>query len=232
MPELPRDDAALVIAMLNEASVIAEVVVAARTRFTHVVCVDDGSTDASAAIAAAAGAVVVRHPLNLGQGAALETGIRHALATLSVDYVVTFDADGQHDPDDAVAMVAFAREHDLQVVLGSRRLGQVAGITRGRAALLGAAVTFTRLTTGLQVTDAHNGLRVLRRDAANALRLHLHGMAHASEILHTIARHGWTVAEHPVSITYTEYSRAKGQRSWNAFNIVIDLMAHRLRAAA
>jgi len=228
----PVTDAAVVIPMHNEATVIADVLADVHRRFAHVVCVDDGSRDDCAAIARAAGAHVVRHPQNLGQGAALETGIRHALARLDVGYVVTFDADGQHGVDDAADMVALARASDLQVVLGSRFLGAAEGITGSRRAVLRAAVRFTRSTTGLEVTDAHNGLRVLRRDAADQVRLRLHGMSHASEILSIIASRGFSYAEHPVTISYSDYSMAKGQRSYNALNIIFDLMVNRLRAAA
>jgi hypothetical protein len=117
-------------------------------------------------------------------------------------------------------------------VLGSRFLGDIAGATGHRKALLKMAVRFTRATTGMQVTDAHNGLRVLRRDAARRLSFRLHGMSHASEVLSVIARHGWTYAEHPTTVTYTDYSRTKGQRGYNAFNIVFDLAVNRLRAAS
>jgi glycosyltransferase involved in cell wall biosynthesis len=224
-------DACVVIPMFNEAGVITEVVRAVLARFTHVVCVDDGSGDGCGVLARAAGAHVVRHPTNLGQGASLATGIQYAVGSLGAEYVVTFDADGQHDVDDAVAMVGVAREHGLQAVLGSRFLGS-SNVTGGRRAMLKAAARFTRATTGLQVTDAHNGLRVLRRDAADQLKLRLHGMSHASEILSQIGRSGWSYAEHPVTIRYTEYSRAKGQRSYNALNIAFDLAFNRLRAAA
>lgn len=225
-------DTAVVIPMHNEAAVIGSVVEDVRRRFTHVVCVDDGSRDGSAELALAAGAVVVRHPGNLGQGAALETGIRHALDRLDVSYVVTFDADGQHDVDDAAAMVDLARRDGLQVVLGSRFLGAAQGMTGSRRRVVRAAVRFTRSTTGLRVTDTHNGLRVLRRDAAQKVRLRLHGMSHASEILSLIRRHGFSYAEHPVTISYTDYSRAKGQRGYNALNIVFELMVDRMRATA
>jgi glycosyltransferase involved in cell wall biosynthesis len=225
-------DTAVVIPMHNEATVISSVVESVRRRFAHVVCVDDGSGDDSVEFARAAGAVVVRHPANLGQGAALETGIRHALDRLDVSYVVTFDADGQHDVDDAAAMVDLARRDGLHVVLGSRFLGAAHGITGSRRLVLQAAVLFTRTSTGLRVTDAHNGLRVLRRDAAEHIRLRLHGMSHASEILSLIDRHGFAYAEHPVTICYTDYSQAKGQRGYNALNIVFELMVNRMRAAA
>lgn len=226
------DRAALVIPMHNEVAVIVGVIAAARAEFATVICVDDGSTDDSATAARLAGALVVRHPTNLGQGAALATGIRHALRLPGIEYLVTFDADGQHDPSDAASMVRMAQDLDLQVVLGSRFLQPTNTVPAHRRAVLRAAVRFTRHATGLEVTDAHNGLRVLRRDAAERMRLRLHGMGHASEILHVIARESFSYREHPVTVTYTTYSRAKGQRSYNAFNILYDLVLHRLRAAA
>jgi glycosyltransferase involved in cell wall biosynthesis len=218
--------------MHNEGTVIGAVIATARAQFTTVICVDDGSTDGCAAIARQAGALVVHHPTNLGQGAALETGIRHALRLRDIEYVVTFDADGQHDVQDAVSMLRMAHDLDLQVVLGSRFLEPTSDVPAHRRAVLRAAVRFTRSTTGLDVTDAHNGLRVLRRDAAELIRLRLHGMSHASEILHIIARESFSYAEHPVTVTYSDYSRAKGQRSYNALNILYDLVLSRLRATA
>jgi len=190
--------AVVVVPMFNEAQVIGGVVAELRSAFPVVVCVDDGSSDDSAA----------------------------------ADYVVTFDADGQHDVCDARAMVDRAVFRDLQVVLGSRFLTASDHVPLGRRLLLGGAVRFTRRTTGLALTDAHNGLRVLRRDAAEAVRLRLHGMSHASEILTLLARGGFSVEEHPVTIRYTDYSRAKGQRGYNALNILFELAVNRMRAAA
>lgn len=235
MPDLTAlQRACVVIPMYDEGPVVADVVARVRTRFERVVCVDDGSRDDCAEVARAAGAAVVRHPVNLGQGAALETGIRQALRDPAVAHVVTFDADGQHDVDDAAAMVLHGVTHDLQVVLGSRFLAatDTATVPAVRRALLRAATRFSRLTTGLELTDAHNGLRVLRRDVAGDLALRMHGMSHASEILARIAARGWTYAEHPVTITYTDYSRAKGQRAYNALNIAFDVAVSRLRHAS
>jgi glycosyltransferase involved in cell wall biosynthesis len=224
--------AVAVVPMHNEAQIIGQVVAELRTAFPLVVCVDDGSKDDSAAAARAAGASVVSHPTNLGQGAALETGIRFALSLPETEYVVTFDADGQHDVGDARAMVQRAEQGGLQVVLGSRFLTSADHVPFARRLLLRGAVRFTRHTTGLALTDAHNGLRVLRRDAAEAIRLRLHGMSHASEVLTLLARGGFSVEEHPVTIRYTDYSRAKGQKSYNALNILFELAVNRMRAAA
>ncbi len=129
-------------------------------------------------------------------------------------------------------MVSAAHDLGVQVVLGSRFLGDMKGASGHRKSLLKMAVHFTRATTGMKVTDAHNGLRVLRRDAAERLSFRLHGMSHASEVLSVIAKHRWTYVEHPTTVTYTEYSRAKGQRGYNALNIVFDLALNRVRAAS
>lgn len=227
----PDPTVCVVIPMYNEGSVIGGVVANVRRQFPHVVCVDDGSRDDSADVAADAGALVVRHAINLGQGAALQTGIEMALTDPSVELIVTFDADGQHRVADAVRLVQLAREEKVQAVLGSRFLEEGPTVPWSRRLVLRAAVTFTRVTTGLKVTDTHNGLRVLHRDAAAAIRITHAGMAHASEILHEIARNGFSYQEIPVQIDYTEYSRAKGQSNLNAVNILHDLISARIRSA-
>ena len=147
-------------------------------------------------------------------------------------YVVTFDADGQHLVADALALVARARQTGVDVVLGSRFAGTAEGIPGSRAATLRAGVTFTRWTSGLDLTDTHNGLRVLSRRALTQIRLELPRMAHASELLNQVARAGLSYAEVPTTVVYTDYSRSKGQSQVNALNIVFDLAVRRLRATS
>ena len=228
MPTELQPGAAVVIAAYNEAKMIGEVVADIRRVFARVIVVDDGSRDGTASIAQAAGATVLVHPINLGQGAALQTGIAYALRS-GAQQVVTFDADGQHRPEDGLNMIEVMTKQQAQVVLGSRFLGATENMPASRRWLLRAATVFTRLTTGLKVTDAHNGLRLLRADAAAAIRIRQNRMAHASEILEEIARHGLSYVEAPVVVRYTEYSRAKGQSGFGAFNIVLDLLLARMR---
>jgi glycosyltransferase involved in cell wall biosynthesis len=217
----------VVVPAFNEATVIATTVRGLRQRFHNIVVVDDCSSDDTAQLALAAGAHTVRHPVNLGQGAAIATGFAYALRQ-GAEALVTFDADGQHSVSDAEAMVARLQQGDVDVVLGSRFLGHTFGMSTGRRALLTLAIHFTRLTTGLALTDAHNGLRVLSRRAAETIRIRQNRMAHASEILEQIAAHRLRVAEVPCTIVYTDYSRAKGQRWTGAFAILADLATRRL----
>jgi polyprenyl-phospho-N-acetylgalactosaminyl synthase len=224
MAESPR--IWVVIAAYNEASVIARVVGEVARRGYHVVVVDDGSADGTADCAAAA-AAVVRHPVNLGQGAALQTGIDYALQQ-GADTIVTFDADGQHRAADIERLVAALREAPADFALGSRFLGHAIALSAARRLLLRAATVFTQLTTGLRLTDTHNGLRAMSRRGAENIRLRQNRMAHASEILAQIAASGLPYVEVPVQIEYTAYSLAKGQRLGDALAILLDLFARRL----
>ncbi len=218
------DDAWLVVPLYNEEAVIGDVLAQARTRFPHIVCVDDGSSDRSAQRAREAGAVVVRHAVNLGQGAALQTGIRYVLEQTDGTYIVTFDADGQHQVSDAESMVALAREEDVAIVFGSRFLDARTRPGLLKRLVLKTAVWVTNRSTGLRLTDAHNGLRVIRRDAAAHVHLQQDRMAHASEIVDQLGRTGLPWREHPVHLLYTDYSRSKGQSLLNSVNILVDLI--------
>jgi hypothetical protein len=139
---------------------------------------------------------------------------------------VTFDADGQHSISDAVDMVERAKREDLAIVFGSRFLD---GRTRPgwfKSLVLRTAVWVTNKSTGMSLTDAHNGLRVIRADAARKVHLQQDRMAHASEIVLQLNGTRLPWAEHPVHIQYTEYSRGKGQSLWNSVNILVELLIH------
>lgn len=222
-----RSNTWVVIAAFNEGSVIQDVVAGLKVEWPNVVVVDDGSSDATAAEAGAAGAFVIQHPVNLGQGAALATGLQYCIE-IGAKFIVNFDADGQHHVEDIQVLVARASQPDVDVVIGSRFLGETRAMPRSRKFMLKAAVLFTRITTGLKVTDAHNGLRCFTLDAAKRIKITQNRMAHASEILEEVARHKLRVAEVPVTITYTDYSLAKGQRLSNSINILLELFLGRL----
>jgi polyprenyl-phospho-N-acetylgalactosaminyl synthase len=217
----------VVIPAYNEGLVISRVVSEVKRAGYAVVVVDDGSSDATAEEARAAGAGVITHPFNLGQGAALQTGIDYAVAQ-GAEVIVTFDADGQHRVSDIARLAEALVEERADFALGSRFLGQAPNLPPLRRLLLHAATAFTRLTTGLQVTDTHNGLRAMTRRAAAAMRLRQNRMAHASELLSQIAASGLPYVERPVTIEYTAYSLAKGQSLGDAVLILLDLFARRL----
>ena len=222
MPAL-NSDTWLVVPLYNEATVVREVIAAARQNFPNIVCVDDGSRDDSVAEALAGGATVVQHPINLGQGAALQTGIDFALRQPGAQYFVTFDSDGQHRVEDAEHMVERLRVEPLDIIVGSRFLDDRTNASALKKLVLRLAVFFERMSTGVKLTDAHNGLRALNRTAATKIRITQNRMAHASEIVAQIGKQKLRYAEEAVQIIYTDYSRAKGQSLWNSVNILSEL---------
>ncbi|MGX5695900.1 glycosyltransferase family 2 protein [Agromyces soli] len=209
--------------LFNEATVVRSVVEEARRTFPNIVCVDDGSSDKSVAEAEAGGAVVVRHPTNLGQGAAIRTGLDYALQDPRAEYFVTFDSDGQHQVADVVGMIGRLESGESDIIVGSRFLD---GRTKPgflKSIVLRLAVLFESLSTGVRLTDAHNGLRAMNRHAAAVINIEQNRMAHASEIVAEIGRNKLRYEEFPVHVVYTDYSRSKGQSIWNSVNILNDL---------
>jgi polyprenyl-phospho-N-acetylgalactosaminyl synthase len=218
----------VVVAAFDEAAVIGPIVADLVRRTYRVVVVDDGSHDATGQIALSAGAAVITHPINLGQGAALQTGIKFALQQ-GASYVVTFDADGQHRTSDVPRLVEALVERGVAYALGSRFLGSSRGMPHRRRLLLQAAIRFTRIMTGLRLTDTHNGLRAMTREGASRIALRQNRMAHASELLEQIAASGLPYVEVPVTIDYTGYSLSKGQRLSDSLAILFDLSAQKLQ---
>jgi len=228
LPEPVLKGTWVVIAAYQEQAMVGRVVSDVRAMFPNVVVVDDGSADASGRRAAEEGAHVLRHAINRGQGAALQTGIAYALRQ-GAEIVATFDADGQHDPRDLPYLIHPISEGRADFVLGSRFMaGRPDDVPRLRRWLLAAGVLFTWLLSGLHLTDTHNGLRAFSRRAAQGLELRLDRMAHASELIDQMRSSGLPFVEVPVRVRYTPYSRAKGQSNANALRVAADYLLGRL----
>jgi glycosyltransferase involved in cell wall biosynthesis len=222
MPE--TDGLWIVVPAHNEESVIGSTLAGLREFMPRVIVVDDGSSDRTGAIARRRGATVLRHVANLGQGAALQTGIDAALMW-GARLICTFDADGQHDPAVIARMLDAQHGARCDVVLASRFLeGDTKGIPPLRRFVLRAALLFTRWQTGLRITDTHNGLRLLTRTAAQRMRIHQNGMAHASEILSHVAERKLHYTEVPAAVSYTRYSLSKGQSAFDSVKILFDIV--------
>ena len=232
-PDLPttgrRADVAFVIPVYDEAQVVRGVVAKVLEHYVHVVCVNDASHDSSAAEIEATGAYLVNHPINMGQGAALQTGIEFARRLPGIRYLVTYDADGQHRLEDVADMLAVIEAEGTDFVLGSRFLGRKAvNMPALKRFVLKLAVAFSTATSGVKLTDTHNGLRVFTKKVADEIQITMPDMAHASEILEIIKRNHFTYTEVPVTIEYTDYSRSKGQSLLNAVNIASDTLLRKV----
>ncbi len=227
IPEDLRKRVFVVIPAYNEAECLGRVLHEVRSCCPNVVVVDDGSADRTFDIARDGGAYALRHLLNRGQGAAIQTGIEFAVCR-GAEYIVTFDADGQHGVEDIAALVGPIHRGECDITLGSRFLGEAVNMPASRRLTLRLAVCFTRWVHRVQVTDAHNGLRAFSRRAAKRIDLKLDRMAHASELIDQIKRSGLAFREVPVRIRYTDYSLAKGQSSRSAMRIVFHYLLGRM----
>jgi glycosyltransferase involved in cell wall biosynthesis len=195
----------------------------------NVVVVDDCSTDGTGAIAGLMPVHVLRHPVNLGQGAALQTGMSFALAQ-GAARIVHFDADGQHNAADIEHLIEPLRQGSADVVLGSRflRAEDRARVPRARRLLLRVAIVVNGVLTGMWLSDAHNGFRAFTAEAASKIHLHQNRFAHATEILSQIRRLRLRYTERPTTIAYTDYSMEKGQSLWNAITILSDILIRKV----
>ncbi|MBN1779204.1 MAG: glycosyltransferase family 2 protein [Candidatus Buchananbacteria bacterium] len=217
-----------VIPAYNEAQVIGGVVKSVAQFVSSVVVVDDGSTDRTNSLAKQAGATVLKHIVNCGQGAALQTGIKYAL-NHGADVIITFDADGQFVAAEIPLVIAPIINNQAQVVLGSRFLHPDKKVPLGRRLILSLAVWVTKFYTGLAVTDTHNGFKAFSRQAAMLLDIKQNRMAHASEILEQIKKNQLKYLEVAVTVHYSQYSLQKGQKLTNLFKIFWDLFFSRIQ---
>ena len=217
----------VVIPSYNEGKAIRQTIMSLRGQY-EVVLVDDCSSDGTLEAVQDLPVHYLRHEINLGQGAALQTGMEYAYRQ-GATVVVHFDADGQHNADDIPRFIDALDKQQVDIVLGSRFLrdDDVKAIPPARQVLLRVARIVNGLVTGLWLTDAHNGFRVMNRTALSAIHLRENRMAHATEILIQIRRTNLRYAELATHIIYTDYSQAKGQRWQGAFNILFDVFVNK-----
>ncbi|MBI4146967.1 glycosyltransferase family 2 protein [Candidatus Woesearchaeota archaeon] len=217
----------IVIAAYNEEHAIGKVVDGLKEAgYQNVVVVDDGSRDKTFQMAEQHGAQALRHIINRGQGASLKTGIDFALQQ-GAEFIVTFDADGQHRVEDLPAMLKPVVDGKADIALGSRFLKGKAGVPFVRKLFLKGGIFFIWLLYGVKMTDAHNGFRAMSRHAAQTIELRADRMEHASEFIDEIRKKQLRYKEVPVVIKYTEYSKKHGQSSWNAFRILYKMLLHK-----
>jgi glycosyltransferase involved in cell wall biosynthesis len=228
-PECVSSRVFVVIPTYNEGRVLASTIRGLLPYGYSIVVVDDGSSDDAGALVNHLPVHYLRHPVNLGQGAALQTGMDYALAQRA-EYIVHFDADGQHPAEGIASLLEPIQRGACDVAVGSRFLDpeNVKLIPRGRRILLRGAVVISGILTNLWLSDAHNGFRALSRAAAQKIRLRENGFAHATEFLEEVRRAKLRLQETPSAVRYTDYSQAKGQPAWNSVNILIDVLLRKV----
>jgi len=207
---MPKPKIIIVIPAYNEAKRIGNVLdTLTKHGHKHVIVVDDGSEDETSAVAAQHGATVLTHLVNRGYGAAIKTGLDHA-KTLNADVVVTFDADGQHDPTDIAPVIAPILNGTADVVNGARTKNRSQMPAIRRLGNWGLNI-ITWLFFHAYVTDSQSGFKAYSPLALTKIDPKLDRYEFCSEIMHEIQRNKLRLAEVPITVIYTQESIAKGQ---------------------
>jgi glycosyltransferase involved in cell wall biosynthesis len=213
----------IIVPIFNEEQVVRKIVQSlVADKFTTVI-VDDGSSDNSLQSISDLPVNILKHSTNFGQGAALQTGFEFAKKNPNLEIFVTFDADGQHQIKDIENIISPIKENKADIVFGTRFQDDKTKMPFLKRIILKLAIRYTNLSTGVPLTDAHNGFRAMNRTALSEMQLNLNGMAHATEIVAIAHKANLRIAETPVEILYTKYSKAKGQSILNSINILSDL---------
>ena len=207
----------------EEGSRIGDVVDGVRAQ-VEVVVVDDGSTDDTAAVAREHGALVLRHIVNRGAGAAVATGIHRALE-LGAHVIVTVDADGQHRVEDITIVIKPVLEDEADVVIGSRFLGGVDDMPLVKRIGNWGLNWLTRLLYGVPLTDSQSGFRAFNRRAAELFELRVDRYGFCSEMVGEAARNRLRLVEVPIRSHY--FDTKKGTGVADGVAIALDLFLRR-----
>ena len=193
---------------------------------TEIVVVDDGSTDLTSLVADNAGATVLKHIINCGLGGALGTGFEYARRN-NADYLVTFDGDGQHDPNEMEHLLRPLIEGKADVVIGSRMINSE-GMPIDRILLNKAANLVTFLLFGVKSSDTQSGYRSFNKLALSSISIKTRRMEVSSEILAEVFSHKLRYIEVPIKAIYSDYSLTMGQQNINSILVFVKLLLRRI----
>ena len=216
------NDVLVIVPVFNEFNNINKVVNELTSYFENIIFVDDGSSDNSFNLIKNLGLITINHLFNLGQGAALESGFEYFLRNTNYRYAITFDGDGQNRVSDAFKMLNLAKKEKLDAVIGSRFLNKeyVKDIPFLKKLVLKMARIYEKIFYSINFSDAHNGLRVLRRELIRDFLLPIknHDMSHATEISYKICKSKCLYKEFPILV---KYNNKRTQNALNSINIII-----------
>ena len=220
---IDKQKVCVIVPFYNEEQVVDKVISELIIHKYNVIAIDDGSSDKSYETIKDLNCTIIRHSQNFGQGAALQTGMTFAKINPKLDFFITFDSDGQHQVGNIENVLKPLIRDEADIVFGTRFQDDLTKFTFLKRIILKLAVKYTQISTGVPLTDTHNGFRALNRVAINEIELTFPGMAHASEFVARAGENNLRIKEVPVHVLYTKYSKRKGQSLWNAINILTDL---------
>jgi len=213
----------ILIPLYNEESKISEVVKGLKKYFSNIVIVNDGSTDSSIDVIKDLDVIAINHLLNLGQGAAISTGINFIKTLNNADAVITFDADGQHSIEDAIAFADEIIKCEENIIFGSRFLNHRMNIPPMKRFVLSFITFVTNKIMKMSLTDTHNGLKAYKKNILKYIKIEIDGFAFESEIIKIVSKNKISYKELPTNTIYTEYSKNKGQKLRNGLIVLEDI---------
>jgi glycosyltransferase involved in cell wall biosynthesis len=213
----------IIVPIYNEEKVVDKVISELISNNYHVLAIDDGSTDGSFEKIRTLDCTIIRHAQNFGQGAALQTGMTFAKLNSDFHFFVTFDSDGQHQVKNIENVLNPLLRGEADIVFGTRFQDDLTKFTFLKRLILRLAIKYTKLSTGVALTDTHIGFRAFNRTTLDKIELNFSGMTHATEFVAKAGENSLRIKEVPVHVLYTKYSRGKGQSLWNSINILTDL---------
>ena len=213
-----------VIPAYNEENNISEVIKRVRPYVSEIVVVNDCSRDNTASIARQVGATLISHPINRGQGAALQTGNEYALKN-GADIIIHFDADNQFQAEEIPEIIKPIIDNQAEAVLGSRFLGKKSQLPKlKRYLIMPLAKIINHIFFNIKLSDPQSGFRALNRATAEKLIIRNDGMAHCSEILHQLFKNKVKIQEVPITVVYHEF----GQKFSGGIRIIKDLLIKKI----
>lgn len=217
-------DIYVIVPAFNEQNVIKDIINNLLKNFSNVIVINDGSNDKTLEIINDLDIKILSHEINLGVGAAVQTGFDYVSDIPDAKAVITFDADGQHLVDDAVAMAKEILICDEGIIFGTRFPKHSKNIPKVKRIVLKLIAKITDLVTGVTLSDAHNGLKAYKVSTIKELELQFSSYSYESELITQVAKKKIEYKEMSTDIKYTSYSIKKGQKLLNGLLIIEDLL--------
>jgi glycosyltransferase involved in cell wall biosynthesis len=217
----------ILIPVYNEEKKIKSVISGLCPIFENIVVVNDGSTDSTQKILESLNVVLLNHSVNLGQGASITTGFKYIQKQKNANAVITFDADGQHSIEDAKSFAKEILLCDEEIIFGSRFIKNKSNIPFIKRIVLSVVVFLTNKLSNINLSDAHNGLKAIKKATLEKINIDIDGFGFESQIIHQVSKKEITYKEMPTNTIYTTYSKNKGQKLANGLIILEDLLKSR-----
>ena len=208
----------------NEEKNIGAIVAKLKKKYDQVIVCDDGSSDMTQIIASSLGAIVVKHPKNLGYGATIKTIFNEA-KKIDGDILVTFDADGQHQISEIDSVLKPLSENKADIVIGSRFLGSTKDLPKYRKIGIKAITSLTNTVTGSNLSDTQSGFRAYSKKVLNEIFPTESGMGISTEILIKSLKKQMTILEVPITISYDNNSHSQTPISHGA-SVMMSTIKH------